>query len=311
MDVHFAVDDEVLSVSSDLLEHTPPEQRGCARVLVHRRKDGSFTEAKLRDLPALLEKYETWINVSRARSKTLPITLASAHQLTMRLVRGAGAESVYCIEGPLELIEGAQAWTSTGARIQIKAQYKGFQSLYRADIQGGNATHYHENGAPIRDGEGLMARVYGSVYDDGSAAHLDAPTLAALNVRRLAYHQDFSGYESIPADELDAFDPHPEEYALLDPFTRAFRCAVGLPALKALETAARGELDGECGLFIRPPFDFRGADAWLVPLPLPSETTFYALSAFVGGHEAACGIVRKAVEGKFRFYKYGDLLLVI
>jgi len=81
-----------------------------------------------------------------------------------------------------------------------------------------------------------------------------------------------------------------------------------------LETASRdGELkswSGATELFIRPPFQFRAVDALLTNFHLPRSSLLVMLSAF-GGLELIQRAYAIAVEEKYRFYSYGDAMLVL
>jgi glycosyltransferase involved in cell wall biosynthesis len=310
----YLVEDCQIEVPRKLVVHDPPLRRGQARVMICRRASGEITEADggVVALPDLLRGYETWVNVSRARRLAKRITFESGHVLDIRLVRDRGADALCAIEGPKDLVEGARAWLPDGKPVKIGVQYRKYGGVY--SVRFGDGAEWVYRGAADgerRQEEGLLATVPGSVYDDYSSAHLDDETLRMLRVRRLVYHADLSAYETPPVDREDTtHEPHPERFRLLDPFERAWRCAVGLQAMKALEMAARGVFQGERGLFLTRGHEFLGVDAWLTPLMLPVEMEFYALAAFVGV-ETACKVVKYGVDKEFGFYHYGDLLLVI
>ncbi len=91
--------------------------------------------------------------------------------------------------------------------------------------------------------------------------------------------------------------------------------AVGTTAVRALETAARahGEVrayQGETNLFITPGFSFRAVDAILTNFHLPQTTLLMLVSAFAG-----VGFLREAYEeavrARYRFYSYGDAMLIL
>jgi S-adenosylmethionine:tRNA ribosyltransferase-isomerase len=89
--------------------------------------------------------------------------------------------------------------------------------------------------------------------------------------------------------------------------------AVGTTVVRALESAAgRGELApyvGDSSLFIVPGFRFRVADAMLTNFHLPESTLLMLVSAFAG-REAVLNAYRHAVEGRYRFFSYGDAMFI-
>ena len=89
--------------------------------------------------------------------------------------------------------------------------------------------------------------------------------------------------------------------------------AVGTTSLRALESAARGStlapLTGETDLFITPGFEFRVVDALLTNFHLPRSTLMMLVSA-LAGHAHVMALYRHAVEARYRFFSYGDAMLL-
>jgi S-adenosylmethionine:tRNA ribosyltransferase-isomerase len=90
--------------------------------------------------------------------------------------------------------------------------------------------------------------------------------------------------------------------------------AVGTTSMRSLESAlACGPLDdisGETDLFIRPGYAFRGAGALLTNFHLPRSSLLMLVCAFAGT-ELALAAYRHAVEQRYRFYSYGDCMLIV
>ena len=89
--------------------------------------------------------------------------------------------------------------------------------------------------------------------------------------------------------------------------------AVGTTAVRSLETAAgKGTLEpysGESRIFIYPPYRFRVVDALITNFHLPESTLLMLVSAF-GGRKQALAAYRHAVAARYRFFSYGDAMLV-
>jgi len=89
--------------------------------------------------------------------------------------------------------------------------------------------------------------------------------------------------------------------------------AVGTTALRVLETAAASEGlvgSGRTDLFIRPPYRFEIVDALLTNFHLPRSTLLMLVAAFAG-LEPMLAAYREAIEHGYRFYSYGDAMLVL
>ena len=106
-------------------------------------------------------------------------------------------------------------------------------------------------------------------------------------------------------------------WSLVDPgrSPRGRTLAVGTTVVRALETAVTGpltssSLTGWSDLLIAPPFEFRVVDALLTNFHLPSSSLLALVAAFAG-RELTLAAYRAAVEARYRFYSYGDAMLIL
>ncbi len=89
--------------------------------------------------------------------------------------------------------------------------------------------------------------------------------------------------------------------------------SVGTTSVRVLETAAREAEDpwsGWTDLTIRPPFEFKAVDALVTNFHLPRSSLLLLVAAFVG-LETVRAAYRLAVEREYRFYSYGDAMLIL
>jgi S-adenosylmethionine:tRNA ribosyltransferase-isomerase len=91
--------------------------------------------------------------------------------------------------------------------------------------------------------------------------------------------------------------------------------AVGTTSVRALESAAGEDgvvrpMHGRTSLFITPPYRFKAVDALLTNFHLPRSTLLMMVCAF-GGYEAVMQAYREAVRRRYRFYSYGDCMLIL
>jgi S-adenosylmethionine:tRNA ribosyltransferase-isomerase len=90
--------------------------------------------------------------------------------------------------------------------------------------------------------------------------------------------------------------------------------AVGTTTVRVLETAAAdGQLrpwSGQTDLFIRPPYQFRAVDALMTNFHLP-KTTLLVLVRTFGGAELIMRAYEEAIKHQYRFYSYGDAMLIV
>jgi S-adenosylmethionine:tRNA ribosyltransferase-isomerase len=170
----------------------------------------------------------------------------------------------------------------------------------------------------------------GAVAAPTSALHFDPAVLSALDargVRRAAItlHVGAGTFQPVRAERLAEHRMHSEWFevgaatAEAIAATRAARgriVAVGTTSLRALESAALRSPDGkvaacsgETDLFIVPGFSFRAVDLLLTNFHLPRSTLLMLVSAFAG-HAHVMALYRHAVEARYRFFSYGDCMLL-
>lgn len=135
--------------------------------------------------------------------------------------------------------------------------------------------------------------------------HVGAGTFQPVRVENVAEHRMHSEWYELPAHTVDMIDRTRREGGRV--------VAVGTTALRALESAARdGALRAGCGdtdIFITPGYRFRVVDCLLTNFHLPRTTLMMLVSA-LGGVENIRRAYRHAVAQRYRFFSYGDAMLI-
>jgi len=174
----------------------------------------------------------------------------------------------------------------------------------------------------------VYAHEPGSVAAPTAGLHFTEPLLAEIEQRgvelcRLTLHVGLGTFKPIASDSLEGHEMH-SEWGHIDPQTveRITQCrrrggrvvAVGTTSVRLLETAASdGTLkpfSGETDLFIRPPYEFKAIDAMMTNFHLPRTTLLVLVRAF-GGDELIRRAYEEAVREEYRFYSYGDSMLIL
>ena len=165
---------------------------------------------------------------------------------------------------------------------------------------------------------------YQTVYADreGSAAaptaglHFTPELLAKLDVERVTLHVGLDTFRPVTVDDLDEHEIHTERYAVKPEVWERIRTAdrvlaVGTTTVRVLESLAAGApLEGRTDLFITPPFEFRRTDALLTNFHLPGSTLLALVMAFAGVDEIL-RLYEVAIEERYRFYSFGDAMLIL
>ncbi len=135
--------------------------------------------------------------------------------------------------------------------------------------------------------------------------HVGAGTFQPVRVAQLADHRMHSEWFDVGGDTVQAIAATREAGGRI--------VAVGTTTLRALESAARGgslkPFQGDTDIFITPGFEFRVVDLLVTNFHLPRSTLMMLVSAFAG-HAHVMALYRHAIESRYRFFSYGDAMLL-
>lgn len=173
----------------------------------------------------------------------------------------------------------------------------------------------------------IFARSPGSAAAPTAGLHFTPAVLEALEARgvdraAVTLHVGPGTFLPFRAESLDEHRMHEERYEVPEATVRAFEAcrrrggrvvAVGTTALRTLESAFSGGRlaagAGRTSLFVRPGYRFRTVDLLVTNFHLPRTTLLVLVCAF-GGRERVLSAYREAVREKYRFFSYGDAVLV-
>jgi len=162
----------------------------------------------------------------------------------------------------------------------------------------------------------VYGRALGSAAAPTAGLHFTPELLAKLDVERVTLHVGLDTFRPVAVDELDDYALHGERYEVspgawerIDRSERVL--AVGTTTVRVLETLARGAPTvGRTSLFITPGFRFERVDALLTNFHLPRSTLLALVMAFAGVEETR-GLYEVAVAERYRFYSFGDAMLIL
>ncbi len=173
----------------------------------------------------------------------------------------------------------------------------------------------------------VFARSKGAVAAPTAGLHFDQTLLETLRLRGVdqafvTLHVGSGTFLPVRVENLDQHRMHAEVCRVPDATVAAVRetrrrggrvVAVGTTVVRALETASRsGQLEafeGETRLFIRPGFEFHTVDTLVTNFHLPESTLLMLVCAFAG-YDAVMAGYRHAVQAQYRFFSYGDAMLL-
>lgn len=282
-----------------------------ARLVGHRTKTGGRWEG------LFLEASETghWRILSKTRGKLTP-----GETITL-----AGAEGTEDVELELGTKEPGGVWV-----VRPKSEEATFPLLDRVGRV--PLPPYIRKGQMVesdrRNYQTVYAQTPGAVAAPTAGLHFTDLLLSEFEARgigivRLTLHVGMGTFRPIETDSLSQHEMHSEWGSLEENAAdRLLECrkgggrivAVGTTSVRVLETAAAaGKLEPFCGdtnLFIRPPYQFKAVDALMTNFHLP-RTTLLVLVRTFGGDDLIMRAYEEAVREEYRFYSYGDAMLIV
>jgi S-adenosylmethionine:tRNA ribosyltransferase-isomerase len=170
----------------------------------------------------------------------------------------------------------------------------------------------------------VFAAKPGAAAAPTAALHFDAGLLAALEARgirraNVTLHVGAGTFSPVKTENLAEHRMHREWYevpattqqAIAETKAKGGRIvAVGTTTIRTLESWAKtGQASGDTEIFITPGFEFQVADLLVTNFHLPKSTLMMLVSAFAG-YEHVMGLYRHAIAQRYRFFSYGDAMLL-
>ncbi len=296
-----------------LIAQRPPPRRDESRLLVYERASGAVRHRRFAELPEELHGELVVVNDTRVVPARIPIVSPRGEVLLLERLDGDLWEGLARPTrrlqpgrryGAVELIEhlGEGRW-----RLRLEGEPQGETPLppyitERLDEPGRYQTVYADEP--------------GSAAAPTAGLHFTPELLASLDVERLTLHVGLDTFRPVNEERLEEHRIHGERYEVAPDAWKRIRAAervlaVGTTTVRALETLAReGPLAGRTELFITPGFEFRRVDALLTNFHLPRSTLLALVMAFAGVEEVR-GLYELAIAQRYRFYSFGDAMLIL
>jgi S-adenosylmethionine:tRNA ribosyltransferase-isomerase len=299
----------------ELIAQHPAERRDASRLLVY---DRATREVRQRRVADLAQEWDglVVVNDTRVVPARLPLRRPGGGAAEVLLVERLAEDGLWeglarpsrrlrpgMTLGPVELLEhlGEGRW-----RLRLRGEPAGETPLPPYITE------------PLGDPERyqtVYARERGSAAAPTAGLHFTPELLAQLDVERVTLHVGLDTFRPLATERLEEHTLHGERYAVSSAAWERIRgaervLAVGTTTVRVLETLARGApLEGRTGLFVTPGFEFRRVDALLTNFHLPRSTLLALVMAFAGVEETR-RLYRLAIEEAYRFYSFGDAMLL-
>ena len=336
------LDDFDYKLPQELIAQFPPGERGASRLLHLDGRTGALSDRQFRDLVDLVAPGDVVVlNDTRVIKARLAGRKKTGGRIEVMVERVLGRDEVLAQIGAnhpvregsvLVLADAVEATVLGREREFYRLRFEGCDDVFALLERHGAVPlpMYVARPAGENDAERyqtVYAREPGAVAAPTAGLHFDAALLQALRDRGvslafLTLHVGAGTFQPVRAQDLAQHEMHGEWYdvpqSAVDAINRARGrggrvLAAGTTTLRALESAAAGgELTsgrGETRLFILPGYRFRVVERLLTNFHLPRSTLLMLVSAF-GGMDNIRRAYRHAIESRYRFYSYGDAMLI-
>ena len=324
-----------------LIAQRPLEQRSASRLLCLDRQSGDLSDRKFNDLPSLLNPGDLLVFNN---TEVIPARLfgrkASGGRIEILVERLLNRQECLAqVRASKSPKPGGKLLLEDGSELLVVARQEGFYHLQsvNADLMDLLQGLGHmplppyitreDNDADRRRYQTVYAETPGAVAAPTAGLHFDQVLLdqlkdAGIQSTTVTLHVGAGTFQPVRVNNIEEHEMHAEWLEVSQSACDAIAAAkarggrvvaVGTTAVRSLETAAQGgslaPFTGDSRIFIYPPYRFRVVDAMITNFHLPESTLVMLVSAFAG-REQTLAAYRHAVEQEYRFFSYGDAMLL-
>lgn len=312
----------------ELIAKYPLQDRAASRMLVLDRKSGKIEHRYFAEFPSFVQPGDC---VVLNDTKVIPARVFSDDgAIELLLLEQKGSCQWECMVKPGRKMRLGAEIVVGGIRGEVQKIFEGGERLIafqeELDLEKVGELPlppYMERGAESADAERYQT-VYackaGAVAAPTAGLHFTPEILARVPHAFVTLHVGAGTFRPVKAENLDEHKMHAERYMIGEEAARQIgaagrRLVVGTTCVRVLEScmAQRGAIvpcGGSTDIFIRPPYEFKATDVLLTNFHLPCSTLIMLVSA-LAGRELVLEAYAEAVRERYRFYSYGDCMLVV
>jgi S-adenosylmethionine:tRNA ribosyltransferase-isomerase len=330
------VSDFYYDLPRELIAQEPPAERGGSRMLVVSREKKSFHDDSFRNFSKYIRPGDCLI---LNNTRVFPARLhgrrnhAAGAEVEVLLLREEGTKMWKCLVKPAKRVRAGDRilfGEDFSAEVLREGEF-GERSVRLAATQPIDELlerygemplpPYIERQAAAADRERyqtVFAAHTGSAAAPTAGLHFTPATLeqcqaAGATIAYITLHVGLGTFAPLREKRLEDIQLHAENFEITKRNAEQIHSAkrrfcVGTTSVRAIESAVTA-MQGETNLFIRPGYEFRAADAMLTNFHLPESSLLMLVSAFAG-RELALAAYQHAVAARYRFFSYGDCMLI-
>lgn len=308
-----------------LIASRPLDRRDASRMLVLDRATGAIEHRMFADFPSYLREGDLVVlnnsRVIRARM------FSEDHRVELLFLEELAPRRWKCLVKPGRRMREGATCLAGGAMLRVVAIEPSGERIVDADADIDFDAHgelpippYMDRPSDAQDDtryQTVFAEPKGSVAAPTAGLHFTPELLATLPHAFLTLHVGIGTFQPVKVEHLAEHRMHEERYeipaATAAAIDRAARIvAVGTTSARVLESQPNGPIvphAGRTSIFIRPPHEFRRVGALLTNFHLPKSTLLMLVSAFAG-RDRILTAYAEAIRERYRFFSYGDCMLI-
>jgi|SRR5215204_3752144 len=300
----------------ELIAQRPAKRRDESRLLVFDRGTGDVRHRRFSELPDELGGELVVVNDTRVIPARLRLQREGGGEAEVLLLERVGDDGVW--EGLARPSRRLRPGQRLGP-VELVESLGGGRWLLRLEGEpAGEAPLPPYITEPLQDPERyqtVYAREEGSAAAPTAGLHFTPELLSRLDLARVTLHVGLDTFRPVEAETLEEHAIHSERYEVAPAEWIRIRdaervLAVGTTTVRVLETLARGAaLSGRTELFITPGFKFERVDMLLTNFHLPRSTLLALVMAFAGIDQTR-RLYELAIAERYRFYSFGDAMLI-
>jgi S-adenosylmethionine:tRNA ribosyltransferase-isomerase len=309
---------------AELIAQQPLADRAASRMMVLNRATGEIRHDAFRNLDRYLQPgdllvlNDTKVIPARVWSKSPRVELLLVEDLggnrwTALVKPGKRAKPGATLDFADELRAVIEGETDFGGRV---LRFSGDVPAFLARHGAAPLPPYIQRAKPeagdLNRYQTVYARQPGAVAAPTAGLHFTPEMLEKFPHAFITLHVGIGTFRPVKVENIEDHKMHAEKFVIpaetAEKIRRAARVvAVGTTVVRALES---GQTEGETSLFITPGFRFRVVGALLTNFHLPRSTLLMLVSAFAS-RELILWAYREAVRERYRFFSYGDCMLIL
>ncbi len=309
-----------------LVASRPLAARDASRMLVLDRRSGHVDHRSFRDLPEYLGPGDLAV---LNNSKVIKARLRSEDaRIELLLVEPLSPGEWICLAKPGRKMRPGYAFPIAGVTARVVKTLENGSRVVKFDEQPDlerfgsvPVPPYLHREADEEDAiryQTVFAQAAGSVAAPTAGLHFTTEILSRIPHAFLTLHVGIATFLPVKVEQVIDHRMHAERYTIGEETARAMNAArrifaVGTTSARVLESQPKGPIvshSGSTSIFIHPPFSFRRVGALFTNFHLPKSTLLMLVCAFAG-REAVLAAYAEAIRERYRFFSYGDCMLVV